>query len=217
VHVSSIQIKNQTDYNLYLFEASVFGYDSARALSNSRYAQLGPPQQMKQNYRFLNDEFTARVKEYPVKYASFHLKGSLRFFLDPGRFDLPLLQPGERKETPGLLHFFQSHTVTESLKLLRSMHHPMVWFYLGMILFFNAMKCLGFILFLLNRKPDLALRLALFFLSGYLAFAAGPLGASRFMMPAGLLFTGAAVLGLLDGIHRFNKKIMAVSKERHNI
>ena len=78
---------------------------------------------------------------------------------------------------------------------------------LGLIFLGKLVKLGGFLIYLFRgpgpkagsifnpESPHFAFRIFLILLTGYLAFATGPLGASRFFLPVELLVIGAAVAG----------------------
>jgi len=131
-------------------------------------------------------------------YIFFHLKKSLYIFIEPGKAEMDLFT--------GKLTYGRIYTKTDdgfwatmkqkgwgSLGNYLS-QNPSLWL-AGLVLLFNIIRLLGFMLFLLDKQHQLFLRL---FLAGfilYFAIAAGPIENTRYFLPVSLLVAGFGVMG----------------------
>jgi len=134
------------------------------------------------------------VLEHPVQYGIFHLKGSLRFFIDPGRFDLVTFFSLEEAGSPGILYLLNQEGIGGVLKFIKKEGWALLSV-LSLIALFKVVKITGFIIYLVKEKTQPAFRIFLALLVGYLALVTGPLGASRFLLPVELYLIGGAVAG----------------------
>jgi hypothetical protein len=192
-HISSIQQTNLVDYNLYYFLMDRDGKEVASAVKEQVYATCDSQKDFKEKSECLTGAVTSVFKEDLKGYALFHLKGMIRFFIDPGRFDLYNFFGIEKERGKGFLYHLNEGGVKAAWRhLLRQPVIIIAW--LAMIALLNLLRLAGFLAFLFNRNFKPEFRLFLFFLIGFLAFATGPLGASRFMLPVVLLLTGAAAV-----------------------
>jgi hypothetical protein len=190
-HVSSIQQVNLVDYNLYFYLMDQQGEEVAGQVTEEIRSTCGKEPDFRKRSRCLSDAATSIFKENILHYGWFHLKGMGRFFIDPGRFDLYHFFGLESSRGRGFLYHINKSGIKGAWEYLHMQQTGIILMLLG-IAFVNFVRAIGFLFFLFNRKIDVAFRLFLFFLVGYIAFATGPLGASRFMLPMVLLVTGAA-------------------------
>jgi hypothetical protein len=150
------------------------------------------------SYREKNKCLGKGVRNYilknPVKYGWFHLKGSIRYFLDPGRFDLATFFRIQEADSPGLLKALNKDGVSGVFRFLKHQGWGLVVI-LVLIALFKLVKVAGFLLYLFKKNEQLQLRIFLVVLVGYFAMVTGPLGASRFLLPVELLMIGGAVKG----------------------
>lgn len=190
-HVSSIQQVNLVDYNLYYYLMDQQGEEKAKEKIAEIKATCNREKEFSKRSACLSEAATGIFKEDLVSYGWFHLKGMGRYFIDPGRFDLYQFFGLERTKSKGFLYHINNGGMKGALDYLRMQNTGMIILLL-VIAFFNLARFTGFLFFLFNRRIDRAYRFYLFLLIGYLAFATGPLGASRFMLPVVMLLTGAA-------------------------
>lgn len=191
---SSIQTANMVNYNLRYFIMNEKGADAASAKVDELYAVCGSETSFKDKNDCLDRETRKIILKTPLRYTIFHLKGSVRYFLDPGRFDLVtffgLQEPGKG----GLLNEINQHGMNGAIRFLKNQGWGLILL-LGLIALFKLLKLTGFLFYVLRRSEDLPLRLFLVILVGYMSLVTGPLGASRFLLPVELLVIAAAVEG----------------------
>jgi len=134
------------------------------------------------------------ILERPVKYGLFHLKGSVRYFLDPGRFDMVTYFNTQEADAPGFLQAVNEDGLKGVVRFLKQQGWGLM-IILGLLVVFKLVKISGFLLYLLRRNEQQQLKIFLMILVGYLALVTGPLGASRFLLPVELLIIGGAIKG----------------------
>jgi hypothetical protein len=192
-HVSSIQQIKLVDNNLYYFLMNRDGKEAASAAKEQIHATCSTKKDFKEWSECLTESATAVIKEDLKGYALFHLEGMGRFFVDPGRFDLYKFFGIEKERGKGFLYHLNEGGLQGAWRYFIS-QPVLVVILLLLIALVNLLRLIGFLAFLFNKRFKLEFRLFLFFLIAFLAFATGPLGASRFMLPVVLLLTGAAAV-----------------------
>jgi hypothetical protein len=170
------------------------GSDAAAAEVDRLYAVCDPQMGYAEKNRCLQQGVKEKVLERPLKYGLFHLKGSLRYFIDPGRFDLVTFFNWEQPDSGGFLQKLNQEGLKGAFSFLKQQGLGMLAL-LVLIALFKLVKISGFMLFLFRDRDMLPFKIFLAILVGYLAFVTGPLGASRFLLPVELLLIGAAVQG----------------------
>ena len=133
-------------------------------------------------------------KVFAVSYA----RGTLFFFLDPGRFDL--------YEFLDLPHDFRGYQLLRFdlgglIRKLRGLP-PYVPIYLLCVGTLNVCLLAGFIFFLLARRFSLELELFLIILIGYVLLIVAPTGLSRFRLSV-VPFLFLASTPLLERVFKF--------------
>jgi hypothetical protein len=191
---SSIQTANMVNYNMRYFLMEQEGSDAAAAEVDRLYAACDRSMGYMEKNRCLHQGVKEKILERPLKYGVFHLKGCLRYFIDPGRFDLVTFFNWEQADSGGFLQKLNQEGLRGAFKFLKQQGLGMMAL-LALIALFKLFKISGFILYLVRDKELLPFKIFLALLVGYLAFVTGPLGASRFLLPVELLLIGAAVQG----------------------
>ncbi len=204
VQYSSIQTANMVNYNLRYFIMGQEGSKAAGEHVDQLYSNCGSETSYIEKKKCLERGVREVILEKPVQYGLFHLKGSIRYFLDPGRFDLLTFFDIRKADSPGFLNALNKHGFSGAMKLLKQQGWGLIVI-LGLIALFKLIKFTGFLLYIFRSEGQLQLRIFLVVLVGYLALVTGPLGASRFLLPVELLIIGAAVKGW-DSILRMSLK-----------
>jgi len=179
---SSIQTINLVQYNTYYYNVQQKGLDQANLFLDDQLRKADSIKSYPERQRFLENASKRIIIENLIGYSWFHFKGMIRFFLDPGRFDLSNFIGIEKKGNVG---FFERLNTVGLRGVINYLFEQNVFliFALFLIGLANLLKTVGLILFLFSRQIDIRFRLTILFIVGYIAFATGPLGASRFMMP----------------------------------
>ncbi|MGW8315672.1 MAG: hypothetical protein ACWGNV_08735 [Bacteroidales bacterium] len=198
---ASIQTANLVNYNLRYYLVSREGSEKAAMEVDGLYERC----EDQGSYREKNQCLTEGVREvllkHPIQYGIFHLKGSVRYFLDPGRFDLATFFQLDRADSTGALNVLHEEGAAGFIRFLKSQGFGMV-LALAVIALFKLFKLTGFVIYLFRGRQELAFRIFLALLVGYLALVTGPLGASRFYLPVELLVIGASLKGWLQLLGR---------------
>jgi 4-amino-4-deoxy-L-arabinose transferase-like glycosyltransferase len=194
VQYSSIQTTNLLNYNLRYFVVKSEGSEAAAEKVDGIYEKCEEESSYKLLSQCLEEGARKVIMEQPLKYAWFHLKGSFRFFFDPGRFDLVSFFHIRESDAPGFLYHLNQHGLKGISGFLKQ-QGPVLVGILVLIFLFKVLKIIGLLLYLFRSTQSRMIRLLLFGLVAYLALLTGPLGASRFMLPVELLIIGAAAQG----------------------
>ncbi|WP_165876077.1 glycosyltransferase family protein [Mariniflexile fucanivorans] len=194
---SSIQNLALKNYNLLYFQTNKYNEDYALKINekiNKEIAQLDSYKEKQQAIKLLSTQY---IKKDLFSYAWFHLKGSLRMFIDPGRFDLYNFFNFSNKNEVGFLAHINSNGVTGAFNYFKKQPFIIILL-LPIILIFNLLKLYGFCRFwITNYKIAPPVLWFAFFIIIYITFLTGPLAASRFLVPLLPLYCMFASLGLL--------------------
>ncbi len=193
---ASIQTANLVNYNLRYYLAATRGNEEAARIVDDLYLQCGTEEDYGERNRCLTTGVRKILMQEPFAYGVHHLKGSMRYFFDPGRFDLATFFQMSSADSPGILNSMTEEGVSGVLRFLKAQGLGWVLM-LGVITLFKIFKVTGFLIYLFRERSALPFRIFLAVLVGYLALVTGPLGASRFYLPVEILVTGAAVSGWL--------------------
>lgn len=181
-HFSSIQTINLVQYNTYYFNVQRQGFEAAEVFLDNQIETAKGIKSYPEKVQYLKQTSAQVIKDNPLDYIWFHVKGMIRFFIDPGRFDLSNYLGLEEKGNVGFLNHLNKDGIGGVIKYLseQNMLLVIVIILLGII---NTIKLAGLVLISLEKKIDFRIRAFIIILIGYVAFATGPLGASRFAMP----------------------------------
>lgn len=201
IQYSSIQTANLVNYNLRYFVLSEEGAEKAAETVDRLYEHCGSAQVYAEKNRCLTAGVREIISEKPIRYALFHLRGSVRYFLDPGRFDLVTFFGLSPPDATGILKVLHEDGLRGIFRFLKNQGWGWIAL-LGSIALFKLFKGAGLLLFLFRGRNELPFKIFLVLLIGYLALVTGPLGASRFMLPVELLVIGAALKGWMMWLKR---------------
>jgi len=202
---SSIQTANMVNYNLRYFIMGREGSEVAAEEVDRLYSDCGDEVDYREKLKCLEHGVRKVILDNPVKYAFFHLKGSIRYFLDPGRFDLVTFFNIQPADSPGFLHVVNKDGLSGAIRFLKQQGWGLALI-LGLIAIFKLVKITGFLLYLWRGNEQFQLRIFLGFLVAYFALVTGPLGASRFLLPVELLLIGGALKGWIPIIMSLRKQ-----------
>jgi len=204
-HISSIQQINLVNYNTYFYVMEDKGKETAEEVREAIYRHCAGEREFSDYSACLDREVRTILLKNPLKYAVFHAKGMVRFFIDPGRFDIYNFFGIETESGKGFLHILNSDGLRGAWNYLMGQPvHIIAW--LLLIALANLLKLAGFLFYLFNRTIRIEFRLLVFLLVGTIAFATGPLGASRFMLPLALLVLGSSLFQYGFWISALRKK-----------
>ena len=194
---SSIQTINLVDYNFYFFHMNLYGEDTAlasrRNIDELALQRETYKEQQKERTRLAVNEIK---KELP-KYVIFHLKGCLRMFFDPGRYDIYKFFQFENSDQVGFLRYLNKDGISGATEFYKS-QPLLIVILLPIILLLNVIKFVGFVKFVISVKfyanPHIWFPLLLIC---YIVGLSGPIGSARFMLPILPFYCFFAMQGLL--------------------
>lgn len=197
---SSIQNLALKNYNLLYFQTNKYNEDYAYKINdeiNRNVEQLDSYKEKQQAIKSLSMHY---IKKDLLSYSWFHLKGSFRMFIDPGRFDLYNFFNFNEKNEVGFLAHINSNGIIGAFNYFKK--QPLIIILiLPIILLFNLLKLYGFSRFwITNYKTTPSVLWFAFFIIIYITLLTGPLAASRFLVPLLPLYCMFAAEGLL--IHK---------------
>ena len=182
-HYSSIQKLSLLNYTTYYFLMNNKGEEFANKTIEEIDKKAEKISSYKKKNKYINKEISnILLKENLIPYSIFYLKGICNFFLDPGRFDIQNFSGFTRTKDKGLLYHYSKSGYRGIISYIKK-QSVFLLLLLMLILFFNFLKLLGFILLFFNKKANIETRIFIFALVGYIALATGPSGASRFALP----------------------------------
>ena len=191
---SSIQTANLVNYNLRYFVMAEEGTNRAAETVDALYDKCRSAAEYADKNRCLSGGVKEMIMKEPFRYTWFHLKGSITYFLDPGRFDLVTFFSLSSPDSPGIMQAIHEDGLRGILRFLKSQGWGWI-LVLGLIGLFKVIKLTGLVIYLLRGRNELPFKIFLALLIGYLALVTGPLGASRFLLPVELLLIGASLKG----------------------
>ncbi len=203
-HFSSNQAFNAV-YYFYPYFSYTQGADSAnKFLANERASIKSIPEYC-ERYDRANAVGISLLKENFASYMLFHIMHSLGIFFEPGKAEMDLFTG---KLTYGKLYSKEQagFRVTWKNEGWGGVGHyignnpSMIWAIL--VLLFNCVRIVGFIVFLCQRNIPISIRLFSFLLVGYFAFAAGPIANTRYFLPVVLVVTCCACIGINNALKR---------------
>ena len=181
-HYSSISGINLLHYNTYYTLVDVYGVERADSMLAEIEAEVAVAPDFASQEAVLRSRSTALLAQHPVAYAGLHLKGMVNFFLDPGRFDLYHFFGWERADFQGLLYFWSRDGYRGVVRFFRIQPvFPLIL--MSLIFLWNLITTFTLLFFFFRSDLPWWFRISLVIAVGYICFATGPLGASRFKVP----------------------------------
>lgn len=181
-HFSAITNINLVDYNTYFFLSNAHGAETADSLVNEIYLEADRTENFADRQAALKESALDIIRQSPVSYAIFHLKGALRGFIDPGRFDLFNFFGMEGQTHEGLLYVLNEKGFWAALKVLFNQSLALLMV-LMLVFVANVIIALALLFLPLVKGLSKTQISLLLILPVYAAMATGPLNASRFMLP----------------------------------
>ena len=202
VEISSIQTTNMLDYNMKLVLYQAHGQERGDKIIEALEAEASKIKDYPARQQFRSQKSRDIFFAHPFITAYQYIKGSILFFLDPGRFDCITYAGIENKN--GLMNAFAAHDPGLIRKILNIMP-PWLWGILISVFLFNIIKILCYILFLAKVKGCLPAKILLSCGIVFIALATGPLGVSRYALPV-------VPLILIGGSLVFSKDLLPANK-----
>lgn len=195
-HISSVQTHNLIDYNLHNFLNYKYGAAYGDSTIQAINLQIQAKPDLKEKYEFADKEGKRILKDHAASYAFYHLKESIRFFIEPGKSELDLytgyLSYYFNPDAPNFYKEFKKDGMKGGIRYLQS--YPYLPLLLLVVLF-NILRVIGWGLFLYNKRFSISLKL----LSGiyilYFAAVTGPVANTRYFLPVLLILSSLSALG----------------------
>ncbi len=192
-HFSSIQRINLLNYNTKYFHTNNYGSEYAIEFNDSVHSitdELTYPKRYGKETSVAKNELTENL----FSYILFHIKGSFRYFLDPGRFDIFNFFGKENSNTVGFLKVINEDGFSGVFNYLKK-QNIFLLLILGISLLFNGIRFIGLLIFSYKTlKKQQAVWILLILLTSYFALVTGPIGASRFVVPIVIILNFMSVL-----------------------
>lgn len=206
-HYSSIQRINLLYYNANYFLMNQHGLDYASNYYDS-IKEIGYDMAYVEKYKIEEEAAIKIVKGNLFQYSLFHLKGSLRFFLDPGRFDIYNFFSFKTSNEEGFLEIINDDGISGVFNYLKQ-QNVIALLLLAISLMFNIFRLFGFVIFASSLRLQNSIqnyqKIFVVMLVLYIALATGPLGAARFAVPVVLLMNAVVVLSVSNGWGKMKK------------
>jgi hypothetical protein len=196
---SSISTINLAHYNAKLAIASKYGADSASKFINHGHPVPTDKVSYVSYNQQLKDLGTSAIMDNKIEYFKVHSVGMFKSIVDPGRYELYSFFGNENGDVSltELLFAGNIAAVLDSLK-----QSPVLLILLLFLTLLGLIKALGFALSLGEIKKEILLILICVYFVGI----AGPIGASRFLIPSLIPFTILAAVGIDSGLRFFKKR-----------
>ena len=198
-HFSSNQSFNAIFY-FYSYTSAKNGADSADHFLRKERAAISSIPEYKERYDYANDRGKQLLADNFVPYMWFHLRNSARIFVEPGKAEMDLFTGSL---TYGGLHDktqtgFYTTLKTRGISGISGYADRNPSFLFAVLVFlFNCIRTGGLLLFLVNKRIDIPLRIFIFILLAYFAVAAGPIANTRYFLPVSLIAIGCAGTGYI--------------------
>jgi len=193
---SSIQTINLLNYNTRLYVMSKKGAEFADKFLDSIHNNADKIQDYAERTTYLNKASQNYLRHNLFGYGFYHLQGSVFAMLDPGRFDISnfFLLNTKNVKQKGILFHLNNGGILSVIKFLIDTYSIPLLLFLGLILFFNIFKLVSLILFVFNKRINLNFKIIVLGLLLYIILLAGPVGASRYLMPLVPIIIGVILI-----------------------
>ncbi|MEO5570359.1 MAG: glycosyltransferase family 39 protein [Bacteroidia bacterium] len=181
-HYSSVNENYIVNYSVYLTLAD----KEKGAAAERKISEMMKEAASKSNYHdysvFVRQESFRIIKDNLSSFIFLQVKGVINFFIDHGRWDMYAFFDKQPKENvKGWKYYYQLEGIKGALNYLNQF--PVLLFiYLVLVYFVNALITISFILFLSDKKINPAVRIIIFLFIIYIAIVTGMIGSARFRM-----------------------------------
>ncbi|OJW81085.1 MAG: hypothetical protein BGO69_03210 [Bacteroidetes bacterium 46-16] len=203
-HFSSNQAFNAL-YYYYLFERDHYGAPQADSFLQAERARITAMPGYRERYDYANARGSQLLKNNFVPYSLFHLKNSLRYFIEPGKAEIDLFTG---KLSYGKLYSgkgagFYSTWEQEGLRGMPGYfrNNPSMAIVI-IVLLFNCIRIAGTGLIFFNKRIPSSVRFFLLLFICYFAATTGPIANTRYFLPLSLLVSGCAAMSYQNIIAR---------------
>jgi len=201
LHFSSTQSFNAIFF-YYTYLSGTEGREAAEPFLQKERAHLDSIKNFSERYSYANSRGAELVKSHFFPYIKYHLIHSASMLVTPGKGELDMFIGRLTLSKLYSIHQPESFiTVIRSgnkEKLRKYLHDNPTLPLMMIVLFFNILKLVGFILFLLSKRKPMYLRLFIICIVGYFCLVAGPIANSRYFIPVSLIVAGTAAIAFQD-------------------
>jgi len=178
-HFSSIKNFNLLYYNTYSFLVNKYGETHAENfLEHLDDENRGVS--FKQANQYIEKACMTVLKQNLVSYGFYHLRGSILFFIDPGRYDLYHFL--RIREEHGFWYYISHNGIPGIFIGIKNLPLVVILYLVGMAVF-NLLFIISLILYIFSRENYTDFKIYLLTVIFYFTLVTGPLGASRHRLP----------------------------------
>jgi len=159
--------------------ANAYGPDYADSLASAIVSQSEQQATLAQRYQYIDSSCNHFLANHKMAFLKVYVKGCLTFMFDPGRYDLYKLFNANNDNALGMYQTLQQYGVKATLKFLLGINF---WglFALAILICWNVLVVILFILFLLKTHSPTFLKLLIALFVMYFLLTTGVLGVSRY-------------------------------------
>jgi hypothetical protein len=195
---SSIQNLALINYNLKYFHTYKYNEEYALKINAEINDKAEKVNSYKEKQHIIKSLSTKYIKKDWLSYSWFHIQGSLRMFLDPGRFDLYNFFNYTNKNEVGFLAHINREGIIGAFNYFK-LQPLLIILLLPLIFVFNLIKMYGFTIYwVMHYKTATPILYFALFIILYIAILTGPGGASRFLVPVLPFYCMFASKGILE-------------------
>ncbi|MBD3291216.1 hypothetical protein GF337_20610 [candidate division KSB1 bacterium] len=179
-HYSSIKNHNLLRYNIRGLLTSKYDAATAEQMITRINQNAMKKDSYAGQYEHIEKKSFSIILDNFLLYSVIHLKGTITFFIDPGRFDLfNFLQLDSEIS---MLELYQQHGFKSIFHVFEEIPFTLLM-YLGFMTIVNLAFLLAFILFVCKPNESRIYKIFPITMILYVAILTGPIGASRFRLP----------------------------------
>ncbi len=193
-HISSIQSINLLEYNVHLFLTSKQGKPYADSFLSAEKEHIYKLSSLEERYIYASQKAKEIIFRDLPGYTTFHLRESMRFFIEPGKSELDLFTGYlgyDFKSKENFRDAYHNDGLKGAFRYL--IKYPLLPVILLVVLF-NFIRFIGFILFLFSSKIPVVLRLLAGIFVFYFALVTGPVANTRYFLPVLLILNSCCLV-----------------------
>lgn len=184
-----------------------YGRDSARKCIEALYEKAVAENNYRAYRKQLINESAGIIKDHPVVFAGLSVFGTIRFFVDPGRWDVYTFFSEKPEENPeGFWGRWKNGGMKAAWDYVKSFPPAAVLFF-SLAVLFNMLMATCFILFLLNPNINAQFRFVLALMVFCIAAGSGVIGSARYRMAVFPILLMALPSGISLLKHLWNSKM----------
>lgn len=179
-HYSSVGPYFALKYMAKYTNSQLYGEAYADQFQDSVMALADTCHQLATRHALMNEAAMTIIKQHPIAFAQFNLRGWLSIFIDPGRFDWVHFLNIDEGNFLGLYHTIYTKGLVTGLGYFISNAPMLLLFILGASLLFNIWILLVFMKWHFTNSNNKLLKLLVLVFVGYIVLTTGVLGLARY-------------------------------------